>query len=225
MTRIFHTFLAGGLVMWPLLGLSIATIGTVSERGWFWFKLIMKEKKLVEAVLTAAKEDLGKAGSIANESQNLAIGRLLLAPLKLRRPSPETFHMALKAASDKEIMEMRRGDRLLEAVMAIAPLLGILGTAGGLITTYGNLQGADADANRAFLVGKGIGEALISSASGISLAIVALVSYRIFLNLQSSQIDYFTKVANEFELIYLQFWHDPTRVTPMKLLAPGKDND
>ncbi len=225
MTRIFDTFLAGGLVMWPLLGLSIATIACVSERGWFWFKLISKEKKLVEAVLTAAKEDLGKAGSIANESQDLAIGRLLLAPLKLRRPSPETFHMALKAASDKEVMEMRRGDRLLEAVMAIAPLLGILGTAGGLITTYGNLQGADADANRAFLVGKGIGEALISSASGISLAILALVSYRIFLNLQASQIDYFIKVVNEFELIYLQFWHDPTRVTPMKLLAPGKDND
>ena len=211
--------------MWPLLGLSIATIACVSERGWFWLKLIMKEKKLVQAVLSAAKEDLGKAGAIANESQHLAIGRLLLAPLKLRRPSPETFHMALKAGLDKEVMEMRRGDRLLESVMAIAPLLGILGTAGGLITTYGNLQGAETDANRAFLVGKGIGEALISSATGISLAILALVFYRIFFNLQASQIDYFNKVANDFELIYLQFWHDPTRGVAMKLLAPGKDSD
>ncbi|GAB1538299.1 MotA/TolQ/ExbB proton channel family protein [Scytonema sp. NUACC21] len=203
MTRIYDTFLAGGLVMWPLLSLSIVTLACALERVWFWCNLVIREKRLVREVLATAEIDLEKAEAIAERANHLAIGRFLLEPLKLKNSSPEIFHLAVKAASDKECVEIRRGNRLLESVIAIAPLLGIIGTATGLITAFTNLKTGTTDF---FLVTAGIGQALISSATGITIAVVAFIFFRIFVILQLQQIDFFSKVGNELELIYLQHW-------------------
>jgi biopolymer transport protein ExbB len=204
MTRIFDTFLAGGLVMYPLLALSVITFAYALERIWFWFRLIIQEKRVVHQVLTAAKVDLEKALMLAKRAEGLAIGRLLVAPLKLKSPSPETFHLAVIAALDKEFVEMRKGEKLLESVIAIAPLLGILGTAIGLISIYQNLRTGKASATSATAVTTGLGEALISSAAGIGVGVTAFVFFRLFLILRSHQMNYFSKVGSELELIYLQ---------------------
>lgn len=209
MSRVYDLFVAGGPVMYPLLGLSIATFACAFERGWFWFQLTSQEDRVVHDVLEAAPQDLAKAAQIAKQAQNLAIGRFLLAPLKLNQPSPETFHLAMEAAADKEFVQMRKGDKLLETVIAIAPLLGLLGTVTGLIVTFGSLKiggGSDADVNTA---AAGIGEALTTTAAGMIVAIIALFFFRIFVSLQSQQMDYFSRVGSELELIYRQVWYEP----------------
>jgi biopolymer transport protein ExbB len=208
MTRIYDILLAGGFVMLPLLILSVATFGCAVERCWFWFKLIIQEKQIVQEVLSAARVDLEKAEAIASAAQGLAIGRFLLAPLRLRSSSPEIFHLAIKAASDKECVEMYKGDKVLESVMAIAPLLGILGTSSGLMTTFQHLRSGQVSSVHVSAVASGIAQALIASATGMSVAILALVFLRIFIIVRSRQIDYFSQVGCELELIYLQFWHE-----------------
>jgi len=160
-------------------------------------------------VLAAARFDLAKAANIAYQAQSLPIGRFLLAPLKLNQPTPETFRLAMEAAGDKEFTQMRKGDKLLETVVALAPLLGLLGTVTGLIGTFNNLNiggGTTAEATRA---AAGIGEALITTAAGMIVAITALIFFRIFVSLQSQQIDYFSEVGSELELIYRQTWYEP----------------
>jgi len=211
MSRVYDLFVAGGPVMYPLLGLSIATFACAFERGWFWFRLTSQEDRVVHDVLEAAVQDLGKAAELAKQAQDLAIGRFLLAPLKLNQPSPETFHLAMEAAADKEFVQMRKGDKLLETVIAIAPLLGLLGTVTGLIITFGSLQiggGNSADVN---IAAAGIGEALITTAAGMIVAIIALFFFRIFVSLQSQQMDYFSSVGSELELIYRQVWYEPAQ--------------
>lgn len=208
MTRIYDIFLAGGLVMWSLLGLSIITIACALERSWFWCQLLIQEKKVVREVLTAAKIDLEKAEAIAKRFQNIAIGRFLVEPLRVRNPSPETFHLAIKAASDREFIQMRKGDKLLEGIIAIAPLLGILGTATGIMSAFTHLR---TDITNYSGVMTGIAQALITSTTGITIAVVAFVFFKIFVALQSKQRDFFSKVGNELELIYLQCWHEPSK--------------
>ena len=208
MTRIYDILLAGGFVMFPLLVLSVVTFGCAIERCWFWFQLIIQEKKIVQEVLSAARVDLEKAEAIASRSQGLAIGRFLSAPLKLRSSSPEIFHLAIKASCDKECVEMYKGDKLLESVMAIAPLLGILGTSAGLFTTFQQLRSGQVNSLNVSAVASGIAQALIASATGMSVAILALVFLRIFIIVRSHQINYFSQVGCELELIYLQFWHE-----------------
>jgi biopolymer transport protein ExbB len=223
MARIYDTFIAGGPVMWPLLGLSIATFTCAFERAWFWFQLMSQEDRVVHDVLAAAKVDLNKAAAIASRAQDLAIGRFLLAPLKLKQPTPETFRLAMEAAGDREFVQMRKGDKLLETVVALAPLLGLLGTVTGLIATFNNLNigggGSSAEATKA---AAGIGEALITTAAGMIVAILALVFFRVFVSLQASQVDYFSNVGSELELIYRQIWYEPSLSHPVR---PITDNN
>lgn len=197
--------------MIPLLGLSVATISCALERSLFWFQLLRQEDKIVHDVLEAARIDLDKAAAIAAHAQALPIGRYLLAPLKLNQPTPETFRLALEAAGDKEFIQMHKGDKLLESVVGIAPLLGLLGTVTGLIVTFNNLDiGGGGAGDSASKAAAGIGEALITTASGMIVAIIALSVFRVFVTLQSSQIDYFSEVGNELELIYRQLWYEPS---------------
>jgi biopolymer transport protein ExbB len=211
MARLIDFLIKGGPVMIPVLGLSVATIATAFERAWFWYRLLSKEDRIVHDVLEAARYDLEKAAAIAAQAQDLPIGRFLLAPLKLNSPTPETFRLALEAAGDKEFTQMRKGDKLLESTVGIAPLLGLLGTVTGLIITFSSLNiggggGSSADASKA---AAGIGEALITTAGGMFVAIMALSIFRVMVTLQANQVDYFSEVGNELELIYRQDWYEP----------------
>lgn len=197
--------------MIPVVGLSILTIACGLERAWFWYRLLSKEDRIVHDVLDASRYDLNKAAAIAMEAQLLPIGRFLLAPLRLKSPTPETFSLALEAAADKEFVQMRKGDKLLETVIAIAPLLGLLGTVTGLIGTFSNLNiGGGGTTDQATQAAAGIGEALITTAAGMIVAIMALVIFRVFVTLQSRQMDFFSEVGNELELIYRQVWYEPS---------------
>jgi len=213
MARLIDLFVAGGPVMWPILGLSIATVACALERSLFWYRLLSQEDRIVHDVLAAAHSDLRRAAAIAEQTQDLAIGRFLLAPLRLKHPSPETFCLAMEAAGDKEFVQMRKGDKLLETVVAVAPLLGLLGTVTGLIATFSNLNiGGGTSGDEATRAAAGIGEALITTAAGMIVAILALLVFRTFVALQARQIDYFSEVGNQLELIYRQRWYEPAQL-------------
>ncbi len=211
MSNLFETIAKGGLTMIPLVGMSIATIACGLERSWFWFQLMSQEERIVHDVIEAARFDLSRAAEIASQAQELAIGRFLLAPLKLKQPTPETFRLAMEAAADREFIQMRKGDKLLESVVGLAPLLGLLGTVTGLIATFASLKigggGTSADTTKA---AAGIGEALITTASGMVVAIISLAIFRVMVTLQSRQVDYFGRVGSDLELIYREIWYEPT---------------
>jgi biopolymer transport protein ExbB len=197
--------------MIPVVGFSVATIACALERAWFWYELRSQEDRIVHDVLAAARYNLEDARAIAESAQHLPIGRFLLAPLRLRYPTPETFRLAMEAAGDKEFVRMRKGDKLLETTVAVAPLLGLLGTVTGLIVTFSSLKiGGGGTTEQATTAAGGIGEALITTAAGMIVAIMALLVYRVLVSLQTHQMDYFSEVGSELELIYRQIWYEPS---------------
>jgi biopolymer transport protein ExbB len=209
MNTLFSLIIRGGPVMVPIVLLSILTIATGLERAWFWFQLFRQEDKVVHDVLDAARFDLERAMAIAEQSQSNPMGRFLLAPLRLRQPTPETFRLAMEAAADKEFVQMKKGDKFLETVVAVSPLLGLLGTVTGLIATFGNLNiGGGGTTEQATQAAAGIGEALITTAAGMVVAIMALVIYRLFVTFQAQQMNYFSDVGSELELVYRQVWYE-----------------
>lgn len=208
MTRLFDIFLAGGFMMFPLLILSVITLAYAMQRVWFWLKLVIQEKQVVQDVLTVAQYDLEKAEKIARSADDLAMGRFLAAPLQLNNPTPENFYLATQAAADRELVDIGGNNKLLESVIVIAPLLGILGTAGGLITTFITLRNGGADGTDSSEVANLILQALISSATGIAVAVFAYICFRLFVMLRARRVDYFSTVGNQLELIYLHLWSD-----------------
>jgi biopolymer transport protein ExbB len=224
MSALLDLAIKGGPLMIPLAGLSVATVACGLERGLFWTKLLLAETKIAHDVLAAARYSLTDAKVIAKRSADLPIGRFLLKPLQLNRPTPETFRLALETTAEEEFATMRKGDSILESTIGIAPLLGLLGTVTGLIATFMNLNiggGGGAGAGDLGKAAAGIGEALSTTAGGMFVAIIALTFLRIFVTLQAQQMDYFTKIGGELELIYRQCWYEPAMEEAARVEAAG----
>jgi biopolymer transport protein ExbB len=194
----------GGPAIWPLLFLSILSIGTIFERLWFWSKILKGERKTADQILEASRRDWDDATHLARQVTGQPMGRFLYTPLRLANKEPEIFRLALEASADEELNSMRRGHKVLEAVIAIAPLLGLLGTVLGLIQSLTGLSGGGT-ASLANVPG-GIAAALISTAVGLIVAIVSLAFYRLFQGLLFHQSLIFRRTGNELELTYRQFW-------------------
>lgn len=196
----------GGLAIWPLLFLSILSIGTIFERLWFWGTVLRGERKTTDQILEAARRDWDEATHLARQVTAQPMGRFLYTPLRLANKEPEIFRLALEASADEELNAMRRGHKVLEAVIAIAPLLGLLGTVLGLIRSLSSMRLGDIGTSSLSNVPIGIGEALISTAAGLIVAIVSLAFYRLFQGLLFHQARIFRRTGNELELTYRQFW-------------------
>ncbi|MGD1906402.1 MAG: MotA/TolQ/ExbB proton channel family protein [Leptolyngbyaceae cyanobacterium] len=215
---ITELFSRGGIAMWPLLFLSVLAFGSIVDRIWFWSRILTREREVSGRVLEAARREWSAAADIAKRSNKLPMGRFLEAALSIEKPEPEVFRLALETAANEELAIMRRGEKVLEAVIAIAPLLGLLGTVVGLINSLGSIQlsdlGSDATAGTAL----GIGEALISTAVGLVIAITSLAFYRLFQGFVFGQAKVFRQSGSELELLYRQAW-SKKRVEPTPALA------
>lgn len=192
--------------MWPLLLLSFLALSTIIERAWFWSKILTHEREISGRVLEAARRDWGAAAEIARKSSNQPIGRFLYSALELQNPDPEVFQLALQSSADEELSAMRRGDKILEATIALSPLLGLLGTVLGLISSLSNIRLGDIGTDATSGVTLGISEALISTATGLIVAITALAFYRLFQGFVSGQAKLFRQSGNDLELLYRKDW-------------------
>ncbi|WP_422110756.1 MotA/TolQ/ExbB proton channel family protein [Candidatus Synechococcus calcipolaris] len=204
--NIAEAFTRGGLAMWPLLVLSILTLGTIFERVWFWTLVLRGETKLAEQILSAAQRNWQEATDLAAQACDQPMGRFLYTPLQLVDMEPEIFRLALEAAADEELSAMRRGEKVLEATITMAPLLGLLGTVLGLISALSSIRLGDIGTPATLGVGLGISEALISTAAGLIVAIISLAFQRLFQALLMQQAQIFRRTGNELELAYRQFW-------------------
>jgi biopolymer transport protein ExbB len=193
-----------GIVFWPLSFLSILSLGTILERVFYWFGLLLKENLILERVMETATNNWEMAAKIARDYRKHPIGNFLYSPLKLNDPDPEVFHLALETAADDELALMRKGEKVLETTITISPLLGLLGTVLGLIKSVGSITIGDLGTAAVSNVSTGIGQALYSTALGLGIAIFTLIFSRLFQGFWSNQVRIFRKAGNELEVLYRQ---------------------
>jgi biopolymer transport protein ExbB len=220
--NILEVFQKGGPAMYPLLALSVLSLSVIFERLWFWLRILSQEREIVDRILDAARDNWGLATDLAKQATNQPIGRYLYAPLRLQKADAETFRLALEAYAEDELAGMRRGEKILEAVIALAPMLGLLGTVLGLIQSLRAIRIGDlaTDSSAAGVTG-GIGESLVSTAAGLIVAIVSLVFYRLFLGFLVNQVKVFRKAGNDIELLYRQSPPNWTSIITENALPPA----
>lgn len=228
--NIAEVFQRGGIAMWPLLVLSILTLGTIIERLWFWRRILNRQREVAGRVVAAARNDWGAATEISRKSNDQPVGRFLYSALELDDPEPEVFQLALEASADEELTAMHRGDKVLETTIAIAPLLGLLGTVLGLIASLSSVRLGDLGTSSTAGVTLGISEALISTASGLIVAIITLAFYRLFQSFVYGQAKIFRSAGNELELLYRNQWarrhrRRPTGTGEPQTILPPLDPD
>lgn len=194
-------FTDGGIVMYPLVGCGVATLVLIGERSRFWWRLLQRQIPFTRHILLQYRQDpLGVAAEL-RQTQDLPIARIFWAALSLDRPTPQEFRLALEAAAQGELQNLRRYQTAFDTIVNIAPLLGLLGTILGLMRSFSALPLGNLAAGAAG-VSSGIGEALGSTATGLVVAMVALVGGNTFRSLAKRQMRGMGDAIGQWELLY-----------------------
>jgi biopolymer transport protein ExbB len=196
-------FAAGGIVMWPLLGFSISTVALIGERIRFWLKINRHQPRVIKEILNLYRLD-NVVGAIdtARKNADLPMVRIFLAALELEEATPEEFRLALESEAQAEIPLLKRFTVYFDTVVTVAPLLGLLGTVLGLITSFASLNIGDLTGTKAETVSGGISEALVSTATGLIVAIPTLFFANAFRGVYQRQIALIQEYGGELELLY-----------------------
>ncbi|MBN2531481.1 MAG: MotA/TolQ/ExbB proton channel family protein [Spirochaetales bacterium] len=170
----------GGWAMWPLMIFSIATISLIIERTIhiLFHNLRVKDLKEKTVELIERGDIPGASGYLQNCSRRRVASRILLAGLNVQQLGEHRVERAMETAAQERIGALENGFDLLVALGSIAPITGFLGTVSGMIGAFQSI--ATASEVNAQLVAGGIFEALITTAYGLAIAIVAIAGYNIF---------------------------------------------
>ncbi|MCA9285228.1 MAG: MotA/TolQ/ExbB proton channel family protein [Phycisphaerales bacterium] len=165
----------GGIVMWPLLGLSVLSVALCIERSIFWIRLNgggrTRWLQRLNAALRTGDRETGEKLLRGDRSAYAAVAAKLL-------DSGASDAVATEAI-EAQRPSIDRFMTILSTVITAAPMLGILGTVLGIIDSFRVLSsGATSSDTR--LVSQGIAEALITTAAGLIVALAALFPYMLF---------------------------------------------
>ncbi|MBI4309806.1 MAG: MotA/TolQ/ExbB proton channel family protein [Candidatus Omnitrophica bacterium] len=169
----FEFFQKGGPVMWPLLFTSLAALTVVIERIIF----IVRERRnrrpdVVEKILAYVERgDVDNAVKSGQQTQDF-VAKALVYGLTHRQQS---FSNALLLAANQELKRFSQGLSTLDTIITLAPLLGLLGTVTGMIHAFGLLGNKELETPT--VITGGVSEALIATAFGLFIAIVALIPF------------------------------------------------
>ena len=169
---------AGGWPMLPLLLLGVAALAIILERLWSLRRTEVMPPKLGEEVRNwAARSQLDPA-HIESLRRNSPLGALLAAALDVRHKPRDVIRERLEDTGRHLVFRMERYLSALGTIASSGPLLGLLGTVVGMIQMFlGILDHGLGDVNQ--LAG-GIGKALVCTATGMIVAVPALIFHRFF---------------------------------------------
>ena len=167
---------AGGWPMLPLLLLGVAALAIILERLWSLRRSEVMPPKLGEEVRNWAARGQLDPAHIESLRRNSPLGALLAAALDVRHKPRELIRERIEDTGRHLVFKMERYLSALGTIAAAGPLLGLLGTVVGMIQMFlGILDHGVGDVNQ--LAG-GIGKALVCTATGMIVAIPALIAHR-----------------------------------------------
>jgi len=169
---------AGGWPMVPLLLLGVLALAIVLERFWSLRRNEVLPPGLGQEVRNWAARGKLDASHIESLRANSPLGALLAAALEARNRPREQIRERIEDTGRHLVHRMGRFLNALGTIASAGPLLGLLGTVVGMIQMFlGILDHGVGDVNQ--LAG-GIGKALVCTATGMIVAIPALMFHRYF---------------------------------------------
>lgn len=173
-------FVAGGNFMWGLLAAAIIALAIILERALTLAKARTNTRRLIGSVITTLRsEGVSEAAQVCERTRG-PIAAILHAGLLRADRGPEAVEKAIETSGTIEMAFLERGLVALSSVANVAPLIGFLGTVSGMISAFEAI--ANADNVNAKLVASGISEALITTATGLMVAIPASLGHSFFLS-------------------------------------------
>jgi biopolymer transport protein ExbB len=172
---VLHMLWQGRLTVIPLLGCSIIAISVVIVQLIRLRGIDRRSRELTRSVIDAiVKQDIVTARS-ACESAKTPLAGIFLEGLRWRNIALEDLNAVLATSRAEAITEMKRGLWVLGTIGSLAPFIGLFGTVWGILRSFHDMatQGSGGFA----VVASGISEALVATAAGLLVAIIALAFF------------------------------------------------
>ncbi|MBU8921586.1 MAG: MotA/TolQ/ExbB proton channel family protein [Bacteroidales bacterium] len=184
-------YVQGGNFMHALLIASIIGVVFIIERLFTLARARVNIRRLMNDVLvTMRSEGVDGAMKVCERTRG-PIAAVLHSGLLRSGRGPDAVKEAIETAGGIETSFLERGLVAIATVAQVAPLLGFLGTVSGMISAFAAIAGAEQVSAK--VVASGIEEALITTATGLIVAIPASISHSFFV----SQIDRFVLEMEE----------------------------
>ncbi len=177
---IIEIFKAGGPIMWPLLVSSAVALAIIIERA-----INLRAARLLNPAVVERVTGLAEGGRVDRAIDacrhqpgiytNVVLAGLLVAA---RGETLSESKEAVEDAGRHETAKLSRYLGTLGTIVGISPLLGLLGTVTGMIEVFNTI--AEAGAGNAAQLSGGISQALITTATGLLIAIPSLVAHNYF---------------------------------------------
>ncbi len=180
MTNAYEFFLEGGILMWPILATSIVALAIAIERFFTLRRATIDTRELMDTMRTVLRQNRPREAIEICDETDVPVARILKAGILKYNRTKEDIREAIQDAGNLEIPRLERYLPALGTCATIAPLLGLLGTVQGMIKAFAQIQNKQGLVNPSDLA-DGIGNALVTTAAGLTVAIPALVIYNYYM--------------------------------------------
>lgn len=168
----------GGWLMLPIILCSLAAFIICVERSWSLRQSAISPKHLVAQVWGWIKNNQLDKNRLKQLKNSSPLGEVLAAGLVNHVHGRETMKESIQEAGRHAILSLEKYLNTLGTIAQITPLLGLLGTVIGMIDVFTVITvSGTGDANA---LSKGISEALVTTAAGLTIGIPALIFHRHF---------------------------------------------
>ncbi|UZD43986.1 MotA/TolQ/ExbB proton channel family protein [Selenomonas sputigena] len=169
-------FHKGGAIMYVLLLCSIFVVTIGIERTMYFSRMDTGRAFARDFYQCMANDDFAGARKLAEDHRG-ALANILFGAMKLVKKDSSRVSSYMEIQSGIALSKLRKRLYYLSVIVTMAPLLGLLGTISGMISAFSvfNLQSGQATA-----ITGGVGEALIATAMGLCVAIIALAVHAYF---------------------------------------------
>ncbi|MEN1679886.1 MAG: MotA/TolQ/ExbB proton channel family protein [Planctomycetota bacterium] len=177
---LFDLIVDGGPLIWPLMLASVVMTVVSLERFFALRRGAVVPGPFIKCVLSQIREGETRDGALLLcDQDNSHIARVLRAGIQRWGRSAVEVEQAVLDEGERTANQLRRGLRVINGVAQVSPLLGLLGTVWGMMAAFDAIAAESAMGRPEMLAG-GIGQALLTTAAGLAVAIPALILYLFF---------------------------------------------
>ena len=169
-------FNKGGFVMYILLVCSLFVVSIAIERGMYFSKMDAGRKFAADFYELFKNHRYAEAVEAAKNAKGI-LPELLYGAMKLAGENDHSLITYVEVQSGIALSQFRRRLYYLNVIVTMAPLLGLLGTISGMISAFSVFN---MDSGKATAITGGVSEALIATAFGLCVAIIALTVHSYF---------------------------------------------
>ena len=168
---------AAGWPIWPLIIASIIALAIIGER----FFALRRDIVAPSNLLPEVQKWLGQGGvtkeTLNKLEQHSPLGQIFASALSNAKNSREVTKEAIEETGRAVAHKLERYLPILGTIATVAPLLGLLGTVIGMVELFGSFTNSGHDVAQ---FARGISVALYNTATGIVVAVPAMIAYRYF---------------------------------------------